>query len=314
MLLPPPVLALASRQSGVVSRRQLVGVGACDGDLRSWLRHRLLVVVHRGVYVTHTGALSWSERAWAAVLYAELASLHGPSAILASLGRSRQVSEKAAIQVAVELGRRPSSPEGVVVRRVARFEERSLLGLSPPRARIEDAALDAAAEATDDLGAIAVLAEVVGSRRTTPARITAALDARGRIERRVLHQGALSDLSLGACSVLEREYLNRVERAHGLPAAARQVRASARGSVFRDVLYGRYRAVVELDGRADHTHLLDRDRDLERDLHAVEDGLVTLRLGHGQVHDRACATAGFVGRALVRGGWTGRPRRCARCR
>lgn len=65
----------------------------------------------------------------------------------------------------------------------------------------------------------------------------AAVDGRSRIARRALLVGVLADLEAGACSVLEQGYLRRVERAHALPVAERQVRASTRGTAFRDVEY-----------------------------------------------------------------------------
>jgi very-short-patch-repair endonuclease len=123
----------------------------------------------------------------------------------------------------------------------------------------------------------------------------------------------ITDLRDGTCSVLEHAFLVRVERAHGLPVADRQVRASSRGTIFRDVLYEAYDTVVELDGHTHHSSLADRDRDLDRDLDAVIDGLVTVRLGWGQVVARACETAAKLGRLLRARGWTGAVARCPGC-
>ena len=48
----------------------------------------------------------------------------------------------------------------------------------------------------------------------------------------------LADLEDGQCSNLERIYVHRVERAHGLPAGARQVRSRVGESwTYRDVEY-----------------------------------------------------------------------------
>src|SRR5690606_10057092 len=102
------------------------------------------------------------------------------------------------------------------------------------------------------------------SRRTTPARLRAALAGRSRIAKRGFLVAVLEDLEQGSCSVLERGYLHRVERAHGLPSGRRQVAARSRGRIYRDVLYEEFGRAVELDGALHHTGAEARDRDLER--------------------------------------------------
>jgi len=311
--LPARVAALASAQDGVVSRRQLLALGCTDGDIRVWRGRRLLMTVHDGVHLDHTGPPTWCQRAWAAVLVTAPAVLCGSSALVAD-GLRRSVDVRADIEVAVEARRRPTPPPGVRVRRVAGLTERARWQLHPPRDRVEEAALDVAAAAADELAAVAVLAEVVTARLTTASRLRDALGRRTRVRRRDVLVAVLDDLAAGACSVLERAYLKDVERAHGLPTGGRQVRDSARGTVYRDVEYTPYGVLVELDGRADHTRFEDRDRDLDRDLDAAASGRVTVRLGWGQVLRRSCRTAGRLAVLLRRGGWTGELRRCPRCR
>lgn len=310
-LLPPSVRALASGQGGVVSRRQLCELGARPQDLRTWLHHRLLVPVHPGVYLLHTGHPSPSELEWAGVLYAAPAALWGASALPGL--RCARPRGAPVVHVGIDERRRVRDVDGLVVHRVVDLGRRAQLATSPPRMRVEEAALDVAATARDDLDAAGVLAEVVSSRRTTPDRLATVLEARSRIARRPFLEDVLADLAGGSCSVLELRYLRDVERAHGLPSADRQVRASARGSIYRDVLYACFGLVVELDGRWDHADAVARDRDMERDLLAVLDGLLTLRLGWGQVVRRPCATAALLGRVLQQRGWTGQLTRCPSC-
>lgn len=92
-----------------------------------------------------------------------------------------------------------------------------------------------------------------------------------------------------------------------MPVALRQVRADARcGVIYRDAQYGY--CVVELDGRLFHDSAEQRNRDFERDLDALVDGRITVRLSWGQVFDRPCSTAEQVNRLLVAHGWpSGRP-------
>jgi hypothetical protein len=175
--------------------------------------------------------------------------------------------------------------------------------------RIEDAAIDVAAEAPTELTAFEVLAEACRSRRTTPQRLVAAVDARSRLPRRRTLLAILDDLATGSCSVLERGYLQHVERRHGLPTPRRQhvVRAGTT-TRYRDIDYPAYGLVVELDGRLFHDTAQARDRDLERDLDSALDGRTTIRPGWGQVLGRSCRTAGRIAALLQRlGGRDHRP-------
>lgn len=314
--LPVDVVSLLRRQDGVVSRRQLHDLDATDPDLRRWQRRRELTLHLPGVYLDHTGVPTWRQRAWAATLYAAPAVLFGPSALRASSGPGlRDHDDAAPIHVLVDADRRVREQPGVRVHRTRHLHEVARWNTSPPRVRLEDATLDVASCARDDFAAYAVLARAIGSRQTTATRLRDALAGRTRVARRQFLQDALTDLASGACSVIERAYLRDVERAHGLPSADRQVVGSSRGPVYRDVVYRRFGVVVELDGRADHTDVDDRDRDLDRDLDAAAEAsaCTTLRLGWGQTIRRACLTAQRVGRVLQAHGWDGEPHPCPGC-
>lgn len=65
----PGVEALMLEQSGVVSRKQVLGLGLDDAYIERQLRRREWAKVHRGVYVNHTGELSWLQQTWVAILY-----------------------------------------------------------------------------------------------------------------------------------------------------------------------------------------------------------------------------------------------------
>jgi hypothetical protein len=146
-----------------------------------------------------------------------------------------------------------------------------------------------------------------------------ALEAIPRVRNRKVLGELLSDVESGTCSVLEHGYLTRVERPHGLPPGLRQVAATGSGGrrMFRDVLHGgkrpRWRLIVELDGRLFHSSARARDQDLERDLDAAVERDETVRLGYGQVFDRACLTAARLARIMQRLGWQGELRRCPSC-
>ena len=314
------VTRLLEAQDGVVSRRQLRSLDTDDHDVARMVRQRQWVAVHPGVYVSHTGPPTASQREWAAVLLHAPAALTGYSALRrygVRTGRDHtsrttpdEVPGPARISVAVARHRRVLTRPGVEVVRMGRFATDVLDNLSPPRVRLEMVLLDLASSAADDAAAVAVLADGVGSHRTTADRLLAALDLRSRLPRRAFLAAVLTDVGGGLHSVLERRYLHDVERAHGLPSARRQVRTGATGSsTVRDVEHTDLQVVVELDGRLGHELARDRWDDLGRDVESAVSGAVTLRLGWGQVLD-PCRTARAVGSVLSARGWTGRPTRC----
>lgn len=265
------------------------------------------MAIHRGVYVDHTGEPTWEQRAWAAVLAVWPAALCAESALRAFEGSGW---DEGTIHVAVEVRRNVAAPVGVEVHRRAGLAGSVAWHLGPPRLRYEESVLDVAAQQRRDVDAVAVLANAVGSRRTTAQRLREVLDARLRIRRRAWLADVLDDIASGTWSVLEHGYLARVERPHGLPAGRRQFRhVGPAGSQYRDVdLEGL--VVIELDGRLHHSSSRQRDRDLERDLDTAVEGRSTVRLGWGQVFERPCSTARKVTAILVSAGWTGGPTAC----
>ncbi len=308
----PDVAHLLWVQDGVVTRRQLLERGATPADIRRLVRRRELRRVHQGVYVDHTGRLTRRQREWIAVL----------SAWPAALARETALPDRASsrvVHIAIAHGRRVVAPSWVRVQRVTRLTERADLTLRPARMRLEHALIDVMSDrigADDVPGAFAVLARTVASRRTDAPAVLAALATRGRVAHRRDIEGLLTDLRDGACSVLERGYLHRVERAHGLPRAWRQHRSGATGKrTDQDVHYVEYGVVVELDGRAFHDSAEARDNDARRDIaELATSDAVTARVTYGLVFGDACRTAMWIGRILQRRGWRGAVRPCPECR
>jgi hypothetical protein len=311
-MLADPLRTLISDQSGVVARRQILGLGHSPAHIERLLRKRALVRILPGVYLNHTGEASWQQRAWAGVLYYHPAGLAHDSALRAESGPGwRGYSDKAAIQIAIDEDRHVKELDGYRLRRLVDLESKMQWNRSPPRLRIEEAGIDVAAERDTDFGAIEVLSRLCQGRLTTPARLITALEGRARLRRRSWLRDVLDDIAEGTCSVLEHGYLHRVERAHGLPRAGRQrTDRSSRGAIYRDAVYPEFDRYVELDGRLFHDSTAQRDLDLDRDLDASADGQATVRLGWGQVFERPCRTAARLERFLQSGGWTGAAREC----
>ncbi|MEO7754213.1 MAG: hypothetical protein ABIS35_12455 [Terracoccus sp.] len=304
-------------QGGVVARRQALAAGLDDDDLERLLRRRDLSRVHPGVYVGHTGAMTWLERAWAAVLFHAPAALAGPSALRLHRTGARLVDPGTvddAIHVVVATGRRLNPPAGVLLHRVTRFDAVVLANLGPPRVRVEHALLSVASAARSEAGAVAVLADGCQQGLTTPDRLATALAIELRLPRRRLLLAVVGETAAGVRSVLEHRYRSRVELPHGLPTGQRQRRVRlGRSTAYRDVEYrgpgiGRG-LVVELDGRLGHEAALDRWADLDRDIAATRAGDLTVRLGWGQVM-APCRLGAAVGELLLARGWQGRPRSC----
>ena len=305
----PGIQELLADQSGVVARRQLFAAGLRPHDVARLVRRRELVRVHPGVYLDHTGQPTWQQLAWASVLATWPSALTHGSALRAAEGPG-SLRKSSPIHVAVDRDRNLREPAGVRLHHSGHLEERVQWHLGPPRVRYEEAALDVAAEAASDFLALGEVARAVQSSRTTGQRLLIALAGRERIARRAWLESVLSDVVEGTCSVLEHGYLTRVERAHGLVRARRQVRDRVgAGTIYRDVEYS-VGLVVELDGRLFHDTAAQRDRDMDRDLATAVDGKDSVRLGYGQVFDRPCWTAGHVRTLLRMRGWRGLGRSC----
>jgi hypothetical protein len=299
----PVFLAL---QDGVISRAQVLAAGGDDRLIVRRLRRREWARVHPGVYVNHTGPLTWNQRAWAAVLLTAPAALGGRSALRAHGVRGHESHED--VRVVVAHHRRLARHPGIRIDRTRDFDRAVQPHLCPPRMRLEHALIRVASEARTDDQAVGVLSDGCQSRRTTVARLGEELLVSPKLPRRRLLLEILQDVGDGAMSALERRYLRDVERAHGLAAGQRQRREhTSRGSVQRDVEYADEAMLLELDGRLGHDPAEGRWRDLDRDLEAATTGRLTLRVGWGQVL-QPCRLASTLALVLAARGWTGTPR------
>lgn len=300
---------LSRRQAGVVSRSQVLALGGDAVLVERRLRRREWVALHEGVYVDHTGEPSRRQREWAALLLHPGSVLAGRTA-LAAQGLDVRLRPRDPVELAIPHGRAPRRRPGVVVVQLRGFEAAVLPHTSPPRLRVEHAAVLVASRASSEDAAVAVLADVLREGLTTPWRLEAVLDAMSRLPRRALLREVVLEVEAGAQSPLERRYLRDVERRHALPHADRQVLVrTGDGHVLRDVRYPAYRTVVELDGRLGHTAALERWSDLGRDLEAAARGDLTLRAGWQQVLE-PCRLATVIGRVLASRGWMDRPQPC----
>ena len=170
------IAELLARQSGVISRRQVLAAGGRDPDIARHLRRRIWARIHDGVYVDHTGKPSWKQRAWAAVLYYWPAVLDGASALRACGVRATDAGRPPmGVEVAIDRTRSVADEDGIKVTRRADFENQAQMNLCPPRVRVEHALLSVASRMQSEDGAVGVLAAACQSRHTTPDRLLDAL-------------------------------------------------------------------------------------------------------------------------------------------
>jgi very-short-patch-repair endonuclease len=301
-----PLSGLLDSQEGVVARPQVLALAGGTKELRRLLRRERLIPLQRGVYVNHTGEATWRQRVWAAYLSCPGAALAGRTA----LAWMKAVPEPRTLELAVEHGRRVTPPVGALVRQVDGLERRCKLEVEPRMLRFEEALIDVAAGAHRRDSGLVLIMDSIQQRRTTVARLRSTLESRSRVAHRAWLMAALDDVETGSFSLLERGYVARVERPHGLPNSKRQVRSVDVRARYRDLEYVDQRVIVELDGMAGHTATADRRADMDRDLHAAAQGRTTIRLTWRHVEGDPCRTAALVARALRSHGWRGAVARC----
>jgi len=307
--LPEVCRELIEDQRGVLSRVQALESGVGWDTVRWRLRAGDWQRVHRGVYATFTGEPGREAVLWAALRRA------GPAAVLShqTAAELSQLVTRPGQLIHVTVPRQQHVREipGVVIHRSSRIEAARHPTLMPPRTRVEETALDLAGTANDLDDAFGWLARACGGRLTTPGLLRAALDQRARMRWRGELATALTDIGDGAHSVLELRYLRRVERAHRLPCAQRQVRIVRDGRTeYRDALYPEYGVAVETDGEVAHP-LQSRWRDQRRDNAGAIEGIITLRYSWSDVARRPCQVAAEVAATLNQRGWPGTPHPCA---
>jgi hypothetical protein len=292
---------LADTQRGILTTAQLAAVGVSRELPRSRVRQGRWQRLHRGVYATFSGGPSREAVLWAAVLSA------GPDAMLSYRsaaevdGLTDEVGEL--VHVTVPADRRVDRAEGIVVHYSARALEARHPTLTPPRTRVEETILDLVATSSTVDQVVGLVTRGLGRRLTTPSKLRAAMEQRGRLRWRHELTELLSADMQGLLSVLEYRYHRDVERPHGLPRGDRQAPGEQDGQrVYRDVEYRAFRLVSELDGRLAHP-AESRWKDVARDNAAVLAGLTTMRFSWLDVTKNPCLVAAQVATVLSQRGY-----------
>lgn len=306
--MPQACREITELQRGVISRAQALTCGMSPDAVDRLLRAERWLCLRRGVYSVYTGEPSREAALWAVVLLAgEGAALsHQTAAEIFSI--TDQPSSL--IHVTIPHRRRMSPAAGVVIHRSTRIAEAIHPTLLPPRTRVEETVLDLAEKATVFDAAFGVVCAASQRRLTTCDRVSEAMRRRKKMRWRAELGDALGLTGTGVHSLLEYRYVHLVERAHGLPQAARQAKIVSGGrNRYLDNLYRDYGLSVELDGQQAHP---DDQRwlDLRRVNTLTELGMTVLRYGWTDVDRRPCQTAAQIASVLHNLGWPGQARRC----
>ena len=313
--IPPSLRRIIAEQAGVVSRRQVLGAGVSRNTIVSKVDHGLWQRLHPGVYGTFTGPLSWEAGLWAAVLYA------GPGALLSHetaaeiLGLTSRRCP--VIHVTIPASRRVRPPQGIAIHHSS-FDYprwRPQRGI-PPHTFYAETIVDLAAAADNLDDVVSWLSRGIARNLVNEAQLKTAAAARRRFRWREEIDEVIERVAGGSHFPLEFRYDRDVERAHGLPAAERQMKfVKPDGTMgFRDRCYEEYGLIVELDGKEFHP-AEHRAQDRARDNEAAATTGATLRYDWADIYAAPCDTAGQVYRALRKRGYLGRIKPCsATCR
>jgi hypothetical protein len=214
MSLSAETAALVAHQDGVATRRQLLDGGVSVGQLRWAMGRRWRMLLPR-VVLLEPGLPSVNQRLVAAQLFA------GPDAWVAG-GTAAAVYGMPGcvvsppVQVLVPPHRTPRSVGWVRVSRSYLLDER-IVTRGPLRLSCRARALvDAAAGATDQAAARALVIEAIQQRLVRLDDVAHWIEARSNHGRRRLRQ-ALDEAALGAWSVPEADLLRLVEDDRRLP-------------------------------------------------------------------------------------------------
>jgi very-short-patch-repair endonuclease/predicted transcriptional regulator of viral defense system len=297
------IAALAARQHGVVTRRQLLAIGLKDAAIQHRRRVGRLHQVHRGVYAVGHEALSPDGRLLAAVLAC------GPRAALSHQSAASVWGFRAAggsqidVTVASTAGR--CGPGAVRLHRSGTLspediERQGALRLTTPARTLLDLAavlhaqrLESAVRRADEQELFDLTALDAAIRRAPRHRGAAKL-------RRLLAGAARAGLTLTLSDLEDR--FHALCDAHRLPAPAVNARVLGRR---RDFVWREHRLVVETDGYAFHRGRTAFERDRARDQELVARGWRVVRFTHRQVVDDPAGVAAIIRAALDATGATG---------
>ncbi len=300
--LPPfgRATALAARQGGVASRRQLYALGVTRWEIRSHVRAgRWQLIGDQSVHL-HNGALSRLGDLWAGVFQGGPRACLDGAAALEAAGLERYSVDR--IRVSVPRGARVRRTPSYDIRQTRRWTSDDLVEVGIPRTRPAVAAVRAGLWARGDKQASLVLTMAVQQGVVRVEDLAQELMRIRRAPRRLLLHAVVNDLLDGARSLGELDVASELRR-RGLPVPERQVlRKDSRGRYYLDLYWRRFRLVVEIDG-IHHTWAENVVGDALRQNSLALTGDTVLRLPLLGLRMQPDAFFAQIERGLVSGGW-----------
>ena len=293
-------LALAADQEGVVSRRQLAGLGVPRWVIRLELRTGRWQATGRQTLAVHNGPLAGVASRRVAVLeVGRRAALDGVSA-LQDTGITGL--DDVQVHVITPKGSTPLHPVGVRVHESRLFREADLTGGPVRRMRAAVAAVHAAQWARTDREATYLLLLTVQQRAATWQEVRDVVGRIRRHRRRTLLRQLVVELSRGVHSLGELDVARDLRR-QGLPEPERQVlRRRPSGTEYLDCDLPKYGVGFEIDG-AGHDEPWQRLSDLLRDITTAAEGHLVVRIPlEAYVLDRE-RVLDALERLLISRGW-----------
>jgi hypothetical protein len=304
---------LTAAQAGVLDIEQLTELGINSRTIAENVAAGRWQRVLPRVYATFTGVLPRAARLVAALRYG------GPFAILShrtaaeEWGMVPQTDAPVDVTVPYQCSA-VAQPPLVSVHR-SRAIRHIVVASDPPRTSRADTILDLAVSAPSEREAGELLIDLVGRTSVSFVDIQRRMEMRPPYRYWRALRDAVDHVGGGLMSMLEVEYAEHVEVAHGIPQARRQTPVVVDGRVlWEDATYDGLGVplTVRLDGRRFHSAPGVAFRDRRRDNIAELAGRNRLVYGWHDVHTDPCGVAREVATVLTRGGWPGRTHRCPR--
>lgn len=261
------VARIAGRQDGIVTRRQLLSLGATVAEIRHRLEAGRIYAIHRGVYSVGHARPSDRGRIRAALLAA------GPQAIASHTTAAylhRLLSTLPAVLHVTVFGAAPRQRPGLVIH-ASRTR--------PPTTRVHGLPATTPLRTLEDLGHPDVLTrEALAQWLIRPEDLPATTEGRASPEEFVRRMRALV-------------------RAANLPQPRTHFRVGVHEA---DFAWPEHRLAVETDGWATHGYRAAFERDRARDANLAARGWTVIRITWRQLTRERTRTAATLAAALAR--------------
>jgi very-short-patch-repair endonuclease len=272
---------LATRQFGVVGRRQLLELGESKDQIDRAVAHRRLLVIHRAVYAVGHRSLT-PEGWWAAGVLAG-----GPGAVLSHRAAADhwELSGVRRAHADVTVTRHRISRPRMTVHECALESDEVTLHRGIPVTNVPRTLLDLAAVETQ-----ARLEQALG--RAEVVRFPPGPPLRDLIDRYPKRRGVVALRAILGLespeltrSELELRFLEFLDQ-RGLPRPRVNTRLRVGGKTYEvDCYWPEFGLVVELDGRGYHSGSRSFEVDRARDMAMVAAGLRSARVTWRRLHD-----------------------------